>query len=339
MNVSAVVDQLLGSAEPSVRWKVKVGVLGVPGNSAEAVALQEEIRDSERVRKLLANRDPEGRIEPVDNVYTKWQGAHWVLARLADIGYPAADASLAPVRDQVLEAWLAPRFFTSAELDGTTSARDKNGVPVMNGRHRRCASQQGNALYAIVKLGLDDGRAEKLAERLLHWQWPDGGWNCDKEPSADTSSFMETLTPMRGLAQFGMTHGNQAVTRAAQRAAEVFLKRRLFKQRSDGQIIRDDFTKLHYPLYWHYDVLGGLKVLAEAGMMADPRCEDPLDLLESKRMPDGGWSAEAKYYRSPETAKSPNELVDWGGTSKRRLNEWVTADALTVLKAAGRLEL
>jgi len=29
--------------------------------------------------------------------------------------------------------------------------------------------------------------------------------------------------------------------------------------------------------------------------------------------------------------------VDWGGTSKKRMNEWVTVDALYVLKEFGRL--
>jgi hypothetical protein len=29
--------------------------------------------------------------------------------------------------------------------------------------------------------------------------------------------------------------------------------------------------------------------------------------------------------------------VDWGGTGKSRMNEWVTTDALWVLRAAGRL--
>jgi hypothetical protein len=29
--------------------------------------------------------------------------------------------------------------------------------------------------------------------------------------------------------------------------------------------------------------------------------------------------------------------VDWGGAGKGRMNEWVTADALWVLRAAGRL--
>jgi hypothetical protein len=34
-----------------------------------------------------------------------------------------------------------------------------------------------------------------------------------------------------------------------------------------------------------------------------------------------------------------HDSVDWGGTSTRRANPWVTADALTVLRAAGRLRL
>lgn len=34
--------------------------------------------------------------------YTKWQGGHWVLAALADLGYPAGDKDLFPLRDQLL---------------------------------------------------------------------------------------------------------------------------------------------------------------------------------------------------------------------------------------------
>jgi hypothetical protein len=29
--------------------------------------------------------------------------------------------------------------------------------------------------------------------------------------------------------------------------------------------------------------------------------------------------------------------VAWGGTGPKRMNEWVTVDALTVLRSAGRL--
>lgn len=132
--------------------------------------------------------------------------------------------------------------------------------------------------------------------------------------------------------------GDRTARLAARRAAEIFLKRHLFKRQRDGALMRTEFALLHYPLYWHYDVLHGLKVMAEAGLIGDPRCGDALDLLESKRLSDGGWPAERCYYRAHEGSGGGTELVDWGGASKRRANEWVTADALRVLRAADRLE-
>ena len=116
----------------------------------------------------------------------------------------------------------------------------------------------------------------------------------------------------------------------------MFLQRRLFKRRRDGQILAPDFIRLHYPCYWHYDILFALKVMAEAGFIRDERCADALDLLESKRLPDGGFPAEFRYYRVAETHVSCGSPVGWGVTSARQMNEFVTAEALGVLKAAGR---
>jgi hypothetical protein len=76
--------------------------------------------------------------------------------------------------------------------------------------------------------------------------------------------------------------------------------------------------------------------MVEAGFIGDERCQDALDLLESKRLPDGGFPTEKKYYRVTEKRTNGRCLIDWGGTSQRRMNEWVTVDALSVLKAAGR---
>lgn len=302
-----VVDVLLRSEEPSIRWKVRTGVLGEPTDGKAARQLREEIRQSPRVCRLLAARDTDGRITNPKQVYAKWRGAHWVLATLADLGYPPGDESLHPLRDQVLRRWL----------------RDVE-VPVVQGRYRRCASQQGNALRYLTALGiLDESDARTLTERLVTWQWPDGGWNCDRNPTARISSFMETLLPMRGLVPHDAG--------AARRAAEVFLTRRLAWRRTTGALIHPDFARLHHRLYWHYDVLGGLVGMVEVGTVGDPRCADVLDLLESKRLPDGGWAAEKVY------ATKAGDPLDWGGTGAGRSNEWVTADALAVLGAAGRL--
>lgn len=338
MSPGAVISDLLESDEPSIRWKARVNVLGEDPTSPPIRALQAEIRGSPRVQRML-ERHVGAAAALAPQAYAKWQGAHWVLHALADLGYPAGDPVLEPLRDRVVEGWLGAQFLADVVVATKAETYKVRGVPVMNGRHRRCASQQGNALLAVIRLGLIDDRAPRLAERLLHWQWPDGGWNCDRNPSADSSSFMETLPPMRALAAWSLRTGDVEAGRAAERAAEVFFERRLFKGRSTGQIIHPEFTKLHYPLYWHYDVLAGLKAMAELGRIGDPRCADALDLLESKQLPDGGWPAEARYYKHSTTVALGNDDVDWGGTSTRRSNPWVTVDALAVLRASGRLTI
>jgi hypothetical protein len=312
---------LLNSDEPSVKFKVLVNVLGKKLESAEIKKLQEEIKSSPRVKLLLSERGKDRKIP--FHPYAKWYGAHWVLSSLADIGYPKGDNSLIPLREQVYE-WLF-------------SKKHQKSIKSIDGRVRRCASQEGNALYYFLTLGLADARTEELAERLVKWQWPDGGWNCDKDPKAVNSSFWESLIPLRALALHGRLTGKSESREAAKRAAEVFLKRKCYKRQKDGRIMVDDFVELHYPCYWHYDILFGLKVMAEAGFINDERCDDALELLESKRLSDGGFPAEKKYYRVTKKMAAGRSLVDWGGTSKKRMNEFVTADALYVLKKSGRL--
>jgi hypothetical protein len=335
-----VVAALLRSAEPSIRWKIRLGVLGDDPRSKAMRALREEIRRSPRVRALLSRRAQLGRAGTARQVYYKWQGLHWVLAALADLGYPEGDETLTPIRDRVVGFWTGPTYFDEFEATTRAASYGKRGVPIIRGRYRRCGSQQGNALRSVIALGIGDEGADVLVERLLHWQWPDGGWNCDRNPSAHVSSFNETLLPLRGLAAYARAGRRPAVKAAIDRAAEVFLERKLFKRLRDGRVITPDFIALHHPHYWHYDVLAGLTAMVEIGKIRDPRCADALDLLESKRLADGGWPAERRYYTvSRVTAMRSNaDSVDWGGTSRSRMNEWVTAEALAVLRAAGRLQ-
>jgi hypothetical protein len=321
-----VVEELLDSDEPSIRWIVRTGVLGEP----DTPALRAETRMSPRVRTLLAARGADGRVHDPKQPYSKWRGAHWVLLALAELGYPPGDQSLVPLRDQVVDRWLTPAVFQDTEKP------TGKGVLVVNGRHRRCASQQGAALLAVTRLGLADERAAVLVERLRHWQWPDGGWNCDKRPEARMSSVAETLLPLRGLAAYAEATGDRAARAAARKAAEVLLDRRIAWRRSTGTPLGQRTTLLRYPLYWNYDVLGGLRGVAEAGLLGDPRCADALDLLESKRLPDGGWAAQGAYWKPAAGTAALRDRVDWGPTRAGVRNDWVTAHALAVLAAAGR---
>src|SRR2546426_2611379 len=281
---AAIVTALLRSPEPSIRYKTRVEVLGGERDSKAIRALREEIRQSPRAKSLLSQRDRLGRPGTARRVYYKWQGVHWVLASLADLGYPEGDATLRPIRDRLMEHWLSTPYFHEWEARTSAEAYRGRGVPIMQGRYRRCASQQGNALYSVTRLGIADDGAKALVERLLHWQWPDGGWNFDRHPNADTSSFMETMLPMLGLAAYARDRPSSAAKTAVLRASEVFLRRRLYRRASDGTIIHPDFVTLHYPRYWHYDFLGGLRAMDSIGRIRDERCANALDLLEEKRL-------------------------------------------------------
>jgi hypothetical protein len=316
-----LIQTLLGSSQPAIRYKTLVNVLGSGPDAPEVLEAQSAIAGCSLVRTLLSERDDQGQIP--HHAYAKWRGAHWVLACLADLGYPPGDASLQPLMEQVF-AWLLGRQHTQS-------------IKTIDGRVRRCASMEGNALFASLCLGLADERSEELAARLVRWQWPDGGWNCDKRPQAHNSSYNETLIPMRALIRYAGVSGDRRARSVAEQAAEIFLKRSLFKRQRDGQPIFEDFITLHYPCYWHYDFLFGLKVLAEGGWIDDPRCAEALDLLESKRLEAGGFPAEKKYYRLSPSATTGRSLVSWGPTGKTRMNEFVTVDALFVLKSARRL--
>ena len=318
------VTLLQQSEDPSLRLGLLVHVLGNDAQSEQVNALRQDVKRSPRVLRLLSERQADGTIPR--HPYAKWDGAHWVLSALAELGYPPGDESLIPLREQVLRWLLSP-------------GREASIKKRVDGRVRMCASQEGNAIYSLLTLGLADSRVDLLVDRLLHTQWPDGGWNCDRNPEAHISSFHETLLPLRALVLYSRRTISRAAQDAADRAADLFLVRSLFKRRSNGAVIHPSFVRLHYPPFWHYDILAGLKVMAEAGHIRDERCRDGLDLLMTKQLPDGGFPAEGKYYRVADGKVSTRSLVEWGPTSTRISNPFVSLDALTVLARAGRLRL
>lgn len=319
--METLIDQLQN--EPAIRYKVVSELFNHPKESRETKEASEVVRNSSEVRSLISACQDDGKLP--QHPYYKWMGAHWVLSILADLGYPKGEGSLRLMIDQAYD-WLL-------------GEKHAQHIRLINGRMRRCASQESNAVYYSIKLGLADDRTDELASRLMQWQWPDGGWNCDKRPEVERSSFMESLIPLRALALYARSSGDKRAHQACEQAAEVFLKRRLYLRQSDGGIMDPHFVLLHYPCYWHYDILFSLKVMAEAGFIDDPRCQPALVLLQSLRLPDGGFPAVEKFYRLSRPEISGFSDVNWGGISKKKFNPYVTVEALSVLRMAGRLKL
>src|SRR5207302_7261439 len=81
-------------------------------------------------------------------------------------------------------------------------------------------------------------------------------------------------------------HRPRRCLRAATKAAKMFLDRRLFRRKSTDAIIDKRFLEFHYPYHWRYNLLHGLKAMAEACLVADRRCREAIDVLKSKQLPD-----------------------------------------------------
>jgi hypothetical protein len=146
-----------------------------------------------------------------------------------------------------------------------------------------------------------------------------------------------TISPLRALHLHAQTRFDARSAAAVGEAAEFFLRRELYRRLQDGSVINPAYVQLHYPGYWHYDILFALVVFSETGQIRDERCRDALDLLETQRLPDGGFPAEHRYYRHTRAmVPSQLSLLDWGGVSRRPLNPWVSARAAVVLHTAGR---
>jgi hypothetical protein len=90
--------------------------------------------------------------------------------------------------------------------------------------------------------------------------------------------------------------------------------------------------RIHYPSQF-YDVLFALQVMATLGRIDDPRCADALALLESKRLPDGGFPLEEPNAATADLVASRHSYAEWGPSGQRQSNPLVSLTALGVLQA------
>jgi hypothetical protein len=311
----AAIEWLLNSREPAIRYLVRHDVIG------KATAYPEDVLAGPIARGLLHGQRTDGSfgVHP----YKKWGGAHWRLVSLVELGIPSGDTRARAAAETVL-SWL-------------TGSGHRRGIRVIDGLVRRCASQEGNALAVCSRLGMAaDQKVALLADSLVKWQWPDGGWNCDPRASGRRSSFHESLAPMWGLHEYGLATGEHWAKAAADRVAELLLEHGLFRSVQTGEPIDRAWLRAHYPPYWHYDVPQALLILSRMGKLADERAGEAIDMLVSSQRDDGRWHSGPAWWRVPGSSGSNVEVVDWG---RRGPNEMVTLNALRILLAAGRLSV
>ena len=313
----SVIQWLLDS-DPSIRWQVMRDLIGAP--AGEVAAERAKVATEGWGARLLALQGADG----------SWAGAAWnrgwdstmhVLSLLRELGLdPASDEArraVGLVRDRVRwKGW---------DWDGTWRGSDFDGNPFFAGEVEPCINGQVAASGAYF--GQD---VQRIVDRLLGEQLPDGGWNCEAANGSTRSSFNTTICVLEALLEYELAGGtNAAVTEARLRGQEYLLERRLLRRLSTGEVIKRDrkggttvWTRFAFPTWWHYDVLRGLEYLRRAGVVPDQRVAEAIDLVASKRDGDGRWLLEVRY---PGTM--PVEMDEGEGRPSR----WNTLRALRVL--------
>jgi hypothetical protein len=309
------VEWLLSAQEPAVRSLTRRDLLGQDSARDRA-----DISKGAWVSALLDGQREDGGFG--GDPYRKWTGTHWRLVSLAELDVPPGDSRVAAATEHILD-WITSQL--------------RYRPRVVEGLARSHASIHGNALGACTRLGLaGDERTERLAEAVISWQWPDGGWNCDNQADGHRSSFHESLRTAWGLNEYAVATGHRGAREAADRAVELFLAHRIFRRAGTGEAINARWLSMPYPSYWHYDLLSAMLLVARVGRCTDPRAADALDVLENKRRADGRWNASAQWWR-PAGSRIAPEVLDWGEAGKPNL--LVTLNALRVLSAAGRVDV
>jgi hypothetical protein len=298
------VMQWLLAGDPAIRWKT---LRDLAGAENEAVEIERgEVARQGWGARLLACQDPDGRWG--GQLYiNKWLSTTYSMLLLRSLGLDPAHPRARLACRLLLDGGMRP---DGSVCYGKTVNRADNGVTGM-----------------ILALGAyflpADWRVHALAGYLAGAQKADGSWDPEEEYQDFRYGFHATLLILDGLLEYARSHPAQAGAALEALAAgqEYLLRFRLFKG-VDGLLIDPGWLKFSFPTRWFYDILAALDHFQECGAGRDPRLEEAVALVKSRRGQDGTWKLQNRH-----PGKSFFEMEEVGKPSR-----WNTLRALRVLK-------
>lgn len=297
-----VTDWLLDS-DPAIRWQVMADLTDAP---TDAVAAERaRIASTGWGARLLDLQDQNGQWGG-GSYSPKWTSTTYTLLLLRHLGIdptsPRMSQAAVSVRDKV-----------------TLGPTDQ---PFFAYRGETCITGMVLALGAYF--GVDPPSSSAVATWLAKEQLEEGGWNCQTPNGSRRASFHTTISVLEGIAEYErMTGGDTdlALVRAA--GEEYLLERRLLWRLSTGDEINPRWKLLSFPPRWHYDVLRALEHLRDVRREPDPRCQEAIAIVESKKRSDGRWPLQ-----NPHTGQVHFPLEAGAGNPSR----WNTLRASRVLR-------
>jgi hypothetical protein len=335
------IEWLLEQENPSVRYFTLRDLLDRNKDAHELQAAKALIPTSKLITKIFSKQKPEGYWEkPTSPYHPKYKSSYWTIMLLSQLGIDRSDKRVKNACEHIFQFQLNDGGFSSYTLE-----RALKEYEWLLGKRRSLPSPSewasslvfehqyscltGNMTATLIRLSYkDDSRVKKTLEWLVKTQNEDGGWLCPywKAHIKDTHScFFGTICPLEAFSEVPRTKRTKNMARTIENGVEFMLMHRLFKADHHGfKIIKSDWLKFGFPLFYRYDILRGLLVMAKLGysLKKDKCLNDAVEVLLQKRCPDGKWVLE----------NTPSGRMQANIEVKGKPSKWITLNALRALK-------
>lgn len=187
-----------------------------------------------------------------------------------------------------------------------------------------------------MRLGFfEDDRVQKSIDWICSYQRADDG--IIEPPSGKVyeryeacwgrhSCHMGVAKSLKALTAIPESRRSKSVEAKIEQLAEYFLIHHIYKKSSDlEKVSKPGWLKFGFPLMYQTDALELLEIFADL-KIEDPRLEDAIKLVASKRTKEGKWKMQNSY----------NDKMLFPIEEKGKPSKWLTLKALKILRFYGR---
>ncbi len=160
----------------------------------------------------------------------------------------------------------------------------------------------GMALNYCPYFGAETDLLTSVIDMILAQHMSDGGFKCRSNRSdAHHSSVHTTLYVMEGITAYrraGHHYRLPELLEAFEGSTEFLLRHQLFRGERTGAETRPEFTRLHHPTRWHYDILRCLDALTEPWLTPKWNNFFTLGACRGQYAERGTWAGEQPTFRT-----------------------------------------
>jgi hypothetical protein len=325
--MSNVMDWLLEVEEPGVRYLALRDLLRLPADDPELISARKTAHAAGPIRTILDHMQPEGYwVEPGAGYLPKYTSTVWSLVLLAQLGASAGeDERIGKACAYLLEHALC-----------------EGGQLSMNGAPSGTIDcLQGNLLWAMLELGIDDPRLGLAFEWMARTVTGEG-----IAPRTERDAGLRYYAGKCGPNFACGANNNLPCAWGATKVVLAFarlpagLRTPMIRQAIDQgvQFLADpdpvraewptgyaakpsgNWWKFGFPVFYITDLLQVAEALVGLGHGDDPRLSGLMKLIREKADAQGRWLLEFDY--------AGKTWADFG--AKKQPNKWVTVRALRI---------